>query len=105
MKSFKREERQRIDAMKRAGFFDPENMAEGARYMRPSMLELLEQFRTHRPDRPAKPIRLADLTTAVERMYFGPDLFDVAPPGVHALLAYRNVHRNTGVLDGTPLAV
>lgn len=38
-------------------------------------------------------------------VYAGPDLFDVAPPGVHALLAYRNVHRFTGVLDGTPLAV
>lgn len=37
--------------------------------------------------------------------YWGPDLFDVAPPGVHALLAFRNVHRFTGVLDGTPLAV
>lgn len=38
--------------------------------------------------------------------YTGPDLYDVAPPGVLALLlAYRNVHRNTGVLDGTPLAV
>lgn len=37
--------------------------------------------------------------------YAGPDLFDVAPPGVHALLAFRNVHRFTGVLDGTPLAV
>lgn len=37
--------------------------------------------------------------------YLGPDLFDVAPPGVHALLAFRNVHRFTGVLDGTPLAV
>lgn len=37
--------------------------------------------------------------------YAGPDIFDVAPPGVHALLAYRNVHCFTGVLDGTPLAV
>lgn len=37
--------------------------------------------------------------------YWGPDLFDVAPPGVHALLAFRNVHRFTGVLDGTSLAV
>lgn len=37
--------------------------------------------------------------------YTGPDLFDVAPPGVHALLAFRNVHRFTGVLDGTTLAV
>jgi hypothetical protein len=31
--------------------------------------------------------------------YGGPTLHDVAPPGVHALIAYRNLHRNTGVLD------
>lgn len=56
-------------------------------------------------DLPVHPDSILGQWLAERSPYIGPDLFDVAPPGVHALLAYRNVHRFTGVLDGTPLAV
>jgi hypothetical protein len=60
--------------------------------------EMLERLEAESPLRTLLPGKHTPI-------YTGPDLFDVAPPGVHALLAFRNVHRFTGVLDGTPLAV
>jgi hypothetical protein len=32
--------------------------------------------------------------------YTGPDLWDVAPPGVHALLAVRAIHVRIGLEEG-----
>lgn len=74
------------------GFTEDEAQQAGAKYMPPAVPSHL--YRQGPPTHLYRPPQ-----------YRGPDLFDVAPPGVHALLAFRNVHRFTGVLDGTPLAV
>lgn len=102
------------------GLSEAEMRAIGARYLSspPAGVEADLPFDTQarwdaaynrflqQPEGPVRSFTMADLLESVRSpKYTGPDIFDVAPPGVHALLAYRNVHRFTGVLDGAPLAV